>query len=478
LLISPQEAAQELIKRRQARKNLLYFIKYINPDYIVSDFSITVCNELMIFIDDVINGKMPAIVFGAPPQHGKSEIVSRYFPAFLHGINTELAIAGASYNSDIAEDMGRDVQRIINSEEYQRLFPNTKLGVKNKGVTAKQNTTSYEVGKKGSYRGVGVGGGLTGRKVDIGIIDDPIKNSKEALSDTIKNAIWDWYVTTFLTRLSKKSGHIIMATRWALDDLSGKVLEDDNTVKVLKFSAITDGKALIPELHPIEKLEKMQRIMGKYFWSAMYQQNPVALGGNFFNENDLLVDGLPVKSPKFSSNVFAVLDTAVKSGVEHDSTAVLYCAYVEIPEKHLIILDYDALKIDGGVLITWIPSVYKRLEELAVECKPRLGSTVWVEDKSSGSILIQQARLKNHQIMELPSDFVALGKTERAVDVSGNVFSNKVHISEYAYNKTVLLNGKTANHLLTQITSFRLGIDNKKDDLLDTFCYAIKLALL
>jgi len=477
-----QKAAKELLARRKARKELAAFIKYINPDYIESDFSRTVCKELQLFIDDVIAGKRPILVLAAPPQHGKSEMVSRYLPAFIFGKYNNSSVAGASYNATIASDMGRDVQKIISKDEYQRLFPNVTLGEKKKGVQAKQNANTFEVSEKGVYRGVGVGGGLTGRRVDIGIIDDPIKNHKEALSDTVKLSIWQWYISTFLTRLSKCSGHIIMATRWAEDDLTGMILEKDvsNRIKHLNFPAISaDNKPLVPELHPLEKLLEIQQTMGNYFWSALYQQRPIPLGGNYFSEENLLIDGKPIELPKHCAYVFAIIDTAVKSGVDHDSTAVSYYAFIKYPEPKLIILDYDAVSIDSALLIKWLPSVNKHLIDLTTNViKSINGYSLFIEDKSSGSTLLQQCQLENIEAKALPSDFVSIGKTERAIAVSGQVFNNHVKISEKAYTKVVTLKGMTKNHLLSQIVNFKLGVDNKTDDLFDTFCYAIGISLL
>lgn len=286
-MITKADAARELLRRREARRSLLSFIRYINPEYIVSDFSRQVCAALEQFVIDCMNGERPVLILGAPPQHGKSDIVSRYLPAWVFGHYPDLRIAGLSYAKDLASDMNRDVQKIMLSPEYALLFPGSSLGAK-RVVTveteAKRNSETFElVGRRGAYVGQGVGGPLTGKRVDLGIIDDPIKNSKEALSSTVKESVWKWYGSTFLTRLSKNSGHIIMATRWATDDLSGRVIESNKRAKVLSFPAInTKGEALIPDLHPVEKLLETKTMLGDYFWSAMYQQSPVALGGNMF----------------------------------------------------------------------------------------------------------------------------------------------------------------------------------------------------
>lgn len=279
----------EEIEREIARRSLHEFIQYINPEYITSHFSQTVCDALDRFIVKMMNGERPVIILGAPPQHGKSDIVSRYLPAYIFGKYPDLRIAGLSYGKDLASDMNRDVQRIMMSDEYAVLFPLSCLNSKRVvtiEVEAKRNSETFEiVGRKGTYISQGVGGPLTGKKVDLGIIDDPIKNAKEALSPTTKQSVWNWYVSTFKTRLSKNSGEIIMATRWATDDLSGRVIENNKKAVVLEFPAINDdGEALVPELHPIDKLLETKAILGDYFWSAMYQQSPKPSGGTIFRD--------------------------------------------------------------------------------------------------------------------------------------------------------------------------------------------------
>lgn len=298
-MVSRANAAQELLKRREARRSLLSFIRYINPDYIVSDFARTVCAELEQFIADCLAGLRPVLVLEAPPQHGKSDMVSRYLPAFIFGHYQNLRLAGLSYAKDLASDMNRDVQSIMASAEYARLFPNATLS----GFSGIANGDKFTVPNgSGSYVGQGVGGPLTGKRVDIGIIDDPIKNSKEALSHTVKDSIWKWYGSTFLTRLSKNSGHIIMATRWATDDLSGRVIAANPKVKRLSFPAINEkGEALVPDLHPIEKLIETKAALGDYFWSAMYQGSPKTLGGAVFKDFGVryyLPKDLPAKFDK------------------------------------------------------------------------------------------------------------------------------------------------------------------------------------
>lgn len=298
-MVTRAEAAKELLRRREARRSLLSFIRYINPDYIVSDFAIQVCAELERFLADCLAGLRPLLILEAPPQHGKSDMVSRYLPAFIFGNYPDLRLAGLSYAKDLASDMNRDVQAIMSTPEYSQLFPRSSMA-KSVGVA---NSDKFEVpGGRGAYVGQGVGGPLTGKRVDIGIIDDPIKNSKEALSPTVKESIWKWYGSTFLTRLSKNSGHIVMATRWATDDLSGRVLAANPKARRLSFPAINEkGEALVPDLHPLEKLLETKQALGDYFWSAMYQGSPKTLGGAIFKDSGVryyLPKDLPTKFDK------------------------------------------------------------------------------------------------------------------------------------------------------------------------------------
>lgn len=150
---------------------------------------------------------------------------------------------------------------------------------------------------------------------NCGIIDDPIKDAKEALSPTTKEAVWNWYQTVFKTRLSDLSGQIIMATSWAEDDLSARVMKlhaGDGRLTVLKFPAINEpGEAgynpelpkgaLVPELHSMAQLLEFKAEMSDYWWSALYQQSPKSLGGNVFKDVGLryyLPKDLPAKFDK------------------------------------------------------------------------------------------------------------------------------------------------------------------------------------
>ena len=203
-------------------------------------------------------------------------------------------------------------------------------------------------------------------------------------------------------------------------------------------------------------------------------------GVAFFSREKLLVDDQPVPPPSRCDSVFAVIDTAVKTGTDNDGTAVTFFGYDKHAPIPLVILDWDIDQIEGAVLESWLPSVFSRLEELARLCGARRGSIgAFIEDKSAGMILLQQALRRGMPAQPIDSKLTAVGKDERAMSVSGYVHQGRVKYSAPAFHKTTTYKGHSRNHLLDQVESFRIGAKDSKreDDLLDAFCYGIAMAL-
>ncbi len=245
--------------------------------------------------------------------------MSRALPAYAFGRNPEQHVILASYAADLSSRMNRDVQRIIDTPEYQRAYPDVKLqaGRTPAGSTYQRNNDLFEiVGHKGSYRSAGVGGGITGHGFNLGIIDDPFKNRKEANSPTVRNAVWEWYTSTFYTRQEDDAALIVIMTRWHSDDLAGRLLKamedpDEDTRDfaehwdVLSFPAIAKearpaydprqpGEALWPAKHSIDQLRRINRAIGDYDFSALFDQSPTPQGGGLFKRDKFkLIDAEP-----------------------------------------------------------------------------------------------------------------------------------------------------------------------------------------
>jgi len=248
----------------------------------------------------------------APPRHGKTELVSRKFPAYVFGHHPDWPIIATSYSDDLASRNNLDLQRVIDSEAYSTIFPETRL----RSPTAKgrwiRTSGLFEVVKKGgSYRSAGVGGSITGMGARVIIIDDPIKDAAEAESQTVLDAAWDWYQGTLYTRQDGPAGILLIMTRWNMGDLAGRLIEEmrvdgKDQWRVVSFPAIAEedeahrraGEALHPERFPLETLRSIETTVGSYFWSALYQQRPTPREGGIFKPSRMAIESGPVESGK------------------------------------------------------------------------------------------------------------------------------------------------------------------------------------
>lgn len=218
----------------------------------------------------------------------------------------------------------------------------------------------------------------------------------------------------------------------------------------------------------------------------VYQQEYLAefvdwSGESFFEKAKLLVDGAPVPMPPICDTVFAIIDTATKTGRDNDGTGVTYFARTSTPGigYPLVVLDYELQQIEGASLTTWLPNVFNRLQQLAEQCRARMGvAGTFIEDKASGMVLLQHAATNNWPAIAIDSKLTSLGKSERAISASPQVYQGHVKIAGPAYDKVISYKGVTENHMLTQVLGFRVGSkDQIDDDLLDCFCYGVCIGL-
>lgn len=311
--ITRQQAAAELLARRRARQQLLEFTRYTKPDFAVNWHHQLLAERLTA----LAAGQLKRLMVFMPPRHSKSELVSRRLPAFIHGINPDAKLIVASYAVSLASSLCRDTQRIIESEAYRRLFPATAIpgtaaaGTHEGGYRRTHDT--YEVlGHTGSYYAVGVGGGITGRGFDVGIIDDPLKGAEEADSPQIRDKIWEWFNNDFLTRQMPGAAILLTMTRWHREDLAGRLLARmvdqpaSERWEVLSLPAERGeehnpldprqlGEPLWPARFDTAALAEFKR--HPRTWQALYQQNPAPDGGAEWPEHcfggDLWVDQPP-----------------------------------------------------------------------------------------------------------------------------------------------------------------------------------------
>jgi hypothetical protein len=251
--------------------------------------------------------------------------------------------------------------------------------------------------------------------------------------------------------------------------------------KFATFHAPTSDNPYMPK----ERLEQLQREKHPLVWQQEYLAEFVDFSGvSFFEKDRLLVDGHPVEYPEKCKAVFAVIDSAVKTGKEHDGTAVGFYAIMHdhFEPYSLVILDWDIVQIQAAMLEVWVPQVFALLDQLAKQCGAAMGSFgVYIEDASSGAVLLQQCELRfPGKTSALPERLTAAGKDERAINAASPVYCGRVKFSHHAFYKTTGYKDTWRNHMLSQISTFRVGDKDaakRADDLLDVFTYAIAISL-
>jgi predicted phage terminase large subunit-like protein len=455
--IAELKLKRELL-RRSAQVRLIDFIKYVNLDYKANWHHEVIANEVDAFIKDPDRRRLMVFL---PPQHGKSEILSRCFPAYALGQNPDLKIAAASYSADLAKSFNRDVKRIIDGEYYKDVFPDTFLNSKNVVTDSKsdylRNTEEFEiVGHKGSYKAVGVEGGLSGRPVDLAIIDDPIKDMKAAASVAIRKTVWEWYINVLEARLHNNSKVILIMTRWHEDDLAGRLLmEDGDEWEILRIKAIKEpdntgeevegyqapidiedpreiGEALWPYKHSLESLERRKKLDPDSF-QALYQQNPTAPEGNKVKKEWFgYIEPWEVPAG-LTWNLW--IDGAYTKSTKNDPTGLMVAAFDERTKLTYIKHARDAY-LELPDLLDLLP-IYA--EEKGLKHK----SQAYIEPKASGLSLAQMIRrnvqgLAPYIIQNKYCPLVNEGKEARLQTAAAQLKAERIVLVKGAWNKRVV----------------------------------------
>lgn len=420
------------------------FLKYANSSFQLKWYHRVIAEHC----EKLIKGEIKNLMVFIPPQHGKSEVISRLFPAWALGQNPDLKIVGCSYSADLASGFSRSIQRTIDSEEYRAIFPETYLN----GSNVRSNTRGYLrnvdifecVNHKGFYKAVGVGGGLTGTPVDIAIIDDPVKDAVEANSITHRSRVWNWYTTVLSTRLHNNSKQLFIMTRWHEDDLAGRILaRQADKWTVLAIPAICEvendgglshrhiGEALWEERHSLSRLLEAKANAPREF-NALYQQHPTIEGGNivkldWFN----FISQSEFKAIRFKEPIHFYLDTAYnkrKESVDNDPSGILGACRIG---QNIYIVNAQKVWKEMPDLLRFIPQYMSYNGGDAKE------SILHVEPKANGESVIQMLQeftSMNVKKTQTPTD----SKEARFKAVSPRIECGRVFIVEGDWNADFL----------------------------------------
>jgi hypothetical protein len=401
-----------------------------------------------------------------------------------------------AYEAGWARRDSRKHRNMVQSEWYQALWPM---------ALTKTDEANFENEFRGGRMAVPFNRLTAGRGNRL-TIDDPHSVLK-AESETQRDSTTRLFRESAQSRLNdpEKDAIIVMMQRLHPNDLCGVIEElglpyvklvlpmEYNRSLTVKTPWFTDprteeGELLFPAHLGREKTEELKIASGPHAWDTQYQQQPRARAGSyFFSRENVLVENkanngektyAPAIMPKRLDAVFCVLDTASKAAKGNDGQGVIHFGFNLHPKPHGFILDYDYVQMEGNMLEVWLPTVLRRNEELARLCNSRAGSQgAWIEDKDSGIVLLQKAKEKRWRAKPLPSDLTALGKNGRAVSVSGYVYTGLIKMTQEAYDKTVVYKGRSKNHCLDQVTTFRMNVGTPSDDdeLFDCFCYGASI---
>jgi predicted phage terminase large subunit-like protein len=350
-------------------------------------------------LSEVAAGTCRRLIINIPPRHLKSHSASIAFPAWLLGQDPTKQVLAVSYAQDLSEKLARDCRALMASPFYQSVFK-TRLSPDRQAVSDFETTD-------GGYRfSTSVGGVLTGRGADIIILDDPLK-ADDALSEARRVSLNEWYDNTLRSRLNsqEKGAIVIVMQRLHADDLVAHVTEHE-TWDVVSFPAIAErteiyevhtpygrrnirrnaGEILQSALVSTSTLESLRRNMTEYNFAAQYQQDPQPPAG-LIVRREWLRFYTPVERPARFDQILQSWDTANKA-TELSNYSV--CTTWGVDDQRLYLLDVFRRKME-------FPELKKTVQELATLHR---ADVVLVEDKASGTQLIQELRADNISIVE------------------------------------------------------------------------------
>ena len=283
--VTRADAARELLSRRAARAGMAGYIEYME----MLDRPAKHHLVLIEYLEAVARLDIPRLMVFLPPGSAKSTYSSMIFPAWYLGNNPTKNVIAASHSAELAERFGRRVRGFFSQAEHERIFG---VGVSKESSAAGRWSTT----KGGEYFAAGAGAGIAGFRADLGIIDDPFRNREDADSATIRDKIWEWYKADFRTRLKPSSSRILIQTRWHVDDLAGRLLNDEKGGGP-KWHVLSIPMECDSEDDPLER-KIGERLWPEWFtdemvveaksdsrgWTALYQQSPTIDGGNILKK--------------------------------------------------------------------------------------------------------------------------------------------------------------------------------------------------
>lgn len=500
----------EIAKRVLARRSLIQFTKRFYPQYTPGWVHYDIARRLEQFMRDVENKRSPRLMLLVPPRHGKSELASIRFPAFILGHHPEWEVINCGYNLDLPMKFSRKVREIVRDPGYKPLFSNSMLDPDSQSAEA-WNTTAG-----GGFTAAGVGGGITGKGATVLIIDDPIKNQEEADSIIVRDGLWDWYWSTAYSRLAPGGGILVIQTWWHDDDLAGRLQQKMRTEEgsdqfvIIKYPALAEkweyrnketdlierydtplavehevlrtdarakgeaepiavndtydllrmpGEALHPQRYDERMMTSMRANQPPRIWSALYQQNPVPDEGVYFKKEYFRYE--PVSPAAYQRNVYQAWDFAIGEKQVNDYTVGVTLIQDETDALHLV----EVIRFRGDSF-TIVEEMLNAVERWGAE--PTAPLTLGVEDSQIWKA-VKPLFEKRCSERRLYPPFEVLkpltDKLARARSLQGRMQQGRVYFPKDA---------PWLNDVHTELLRFPAGAH---DDIVDAMAWAVNLCV-
>ena len=457
--------------KRKAKENYLSYFLYANPTLILGDHIRYIINE----IQELLDGKLEEdiLILSLPPQHGKTETVTKTLPAFVASQGQRVIIAG--YNDDLANE--------FNADNIRKIEECNVFDIK---VTRKTADT-LRLSNGGSILSRGIRSGITGRPADLVVIDDPIKGYVDAYSETTRNTVWQEFQMSIRSRLSANAKIILIQTRWHEDDLAGRIIANPElSCKVVNIPCIAMendiigrevGEGLFPEIgKDTVWAEKYKRSYladpngGQRAWNALYQGMPSDAKGDilkkaywkYYKRRDEFVNTMPL--------LVMSVDATFK-----DTTGTDKCSIQIWGKKQAQVYLVDNITKQMSFTETL------RTIKLLLAKYPSI-SAKFVEDKANGPAIINMLNQTIGGFIPVKADRSTGGKVARVMAIEPFVSSGNVYLPEdsdftfdFVEECAKFPNGKNDDQVdamsqaLNKLIFYYAGVENQTINTFDEF---------
>jgi predicted phage terminase large subunit-like protein len=369
-------------KKERCKENFMPFVNQMWSAFIAGRHHAIMADAF----ERVANGSLKRLIINMPPRHTKSEFASYLFPAWFLGKYPEKKIIQTAHTAELATGFGRKVRNLVNSPDYQKVFP-IKLSSDSKAA-GRWNTN-----KGGDYFAIGVGGAVTGKGADVLIIDDP-HSEQEAMqgNPSVYDRVYEWYSSGPRQRLQPGGAIIVVMTRWSKRDLTGQIIQnsikrDGDEWETIEFPALLpSGKPLWSEFWKQSELEAIKAEIPVGKWEAQYQQNPTSEEGAIIKREMWKI--WEKDTPPECDFIIQSWDTAFEKSNRADYSActtwgVFYKTNTDgYDAAHIILLDAYKERLE-------FPELKAKAMEMYKDWKP---DACIVEKKAAGAPLIYEMR--------------------------------------------------------------------------------------